>query len=263
LEKLVHLAVQDERYTATLAVPFISFALVWSKSRILFSDPKISFRVGAPLVLVGLSTFAITTLPLHLSVEGLLAVRISTILVVWTGGFVCCYGTRAARRALFPLVFLLLTIPVPAGILDHVVVALQRGSAETTYGLFKLIGVPVFREGIFKFSLPGVTIQVAQECSGIRSSQSLFISSIVAGYLLLRSGWSRVSLALLTIPVVIFKNAVRIVTISWLGVYVDSAFLHGRLHRYGGLPFSAFALLLLIPVLLLLMRTESRQKTDS
>jgi exosortase/archaeosortase family protein len=84
---------------------------------------------------------------------------------------------------------------------------------------------------------------------------------IVAGHLILRSSWSRASFALLTIPIVIFKNAVRIVTISWLGVYVDSGFLYGRLHRYSGLPFSLLALALLAPVLLLLVKTEQRGKT--
>jgi exosortase len=118
---------------------------------------------------------------------------------------------------------------------------LQKGSAEMSYGLFKLAGVPVFRDG-FTFSLPGVTIEVAQECSGIRSSVSLLITSILAGYLMLRSGWSKFALGLLTIPIVILKNAVRIVAISWLGVYVDRSFFYGNLHRYGGLPFSILAL---------------------
>ena len=91
----------------------------------------------------------------------------------------------------------------------------------------------------------------------------MFIGSIVAGYLTLRSGWSRASFALVTIPIVIFKNAVRIVTLSWLAVYVDSGFLYGRLHHYGGLPFSLLALVLLAPVLFLLVRTERRDETGA
>jgi exosortase len=154
-------------------------------------------------------------------------------------------------------------IPIPAGILDHVVTGLQTGSAEVAYRLFRLVGAPVFRESMFKFSLPGVTIEVAGECSGIRSGMSLLISSIVAGYLCLRSNWSRILLCLLTIPIVIFKNAVRIVTISLLGVYVDPDFLHGRLHQYGGLPFSILALVLLAPIVFSLIRIERRRETEA
>jgi exosortase len=262
LEALVRLALQDDRYTITLVIPFISLALVWLRRGILFFDARYCLWAGVPFVLTGLTVLALSGFPFHLLPEYILSVRIFALLLVLAGAFICCYGTRAAQRCIFPLVLIFLTIPIPAPVLDHLVVALQRGSAEMTYRLFKIVGVPAYREGMFKFSLPGVTIEVAEECSGIRSSLSTFIGSLVAGYLILRSSWSRASFALLTIPIVIFKNAVRIVTISWLGVYVDSGFLHGRLHRYSGLPFSLLAVGLLAPLLFLLMRTERRDNTD-
>jgi exosortase/archaeosortase family protein len=125
-----------------------------------------------------------------------------------------------------------------------------------------------FRDGIYKFSLPGVSIEVAEECSGIRSSLSLIISSLLAGYVLLQSSWCRFALSTMTVPVVILKNAARIVTIWVLGVYVDPGFLNGRLHRYGGLPFSVFALALLTPLFIALIRVKrfsccpSKQRTS-
>jgi exosortase len=151
--------------------------------------------------------------------------------------------------------FLLLMIPLPTVALDSIVLALQKGSAVVTYALFKLFGVPVFWQH-FKFLLPGVEIEIAEECSGIRSSLALFITSLVAGHVFLQSTWRRVAFSLFTVPVVIFKNAVRIVTISCLGVYVDPGFLHGQLHRYGGLPFSLVSLAILVPFLLLLQTGE-------
>lgn len=211
-------------------------------------------------MLFGLGLFAISELTLgHVPADSSLSIRIFALVALWVGAFVCSYGTRTARRAMFPLFFLLLMVPVPAAILSHVVVVLQAGSAEVSYRLFRLAGVPVLRDGIYQFSLPGVTIVVAEECSGIRSNLSLFISSLAAGYVLLRSRWSRTVFSLMTIPVAIFKNAVRIVTISLLGVYVDPGFLHGRLHRQGGLPFSALALVLLAPLLIALIRIERRR----
>ncbi len=257
---LAGLAVRDDRYTSTLAIPFISFGLVWLERRSIFASARYNLEMGLPLVFAGLAVSAMGAFWSPPPTEHiLLRVEILALAIVWAGAFVWCYGTRAARAAMFPLVFLVFMIPIPAAILTHAVAALQKGSAEMTYRLFKLANVPVLREGAFQFSLPGVKIEIAQECSGIRSSESLFISSILAGYVLLRSTMSRSFLAVMTVPIVIFKNAVRIVTISLLGVYVDPAFLHGRLHRYGGLPFSVFALALMAPVLLLLMRTEGRR----
>jgi exosortase/archaeosortase family protein len=56
----------------------------------------------------------------------------------------------------------------------------------------------------------------------------------------------------------ILKNGIRIVTLSLLAVYVDPSFLFGKLHHDGGIVFFLLGLLLLLPVLLLLQRGESR-----
>jgi exosortase len=177
-------------------------------------------------------------------------------------GFALCYGTESFSAALFPWMFLLFMVPLPVVALDKVVLVLQKGSAVMTFALFKLFGVPVLWRH-FKFLLPGVEIEIAQECSGIRSSSALFITSILAGYMFLQSNWRRAVFSLFTIPVVIFKNAVRIVTISCLGVYVDPRFLHGKLHQYGGIPFSLVSLAILVPCLLALQRGERSHDESS
>ena len=63
------------------------------------------------------------------------------------------------------------------------------------------------------------------------------------------------------IPIAIFKNAVRIVTLSSLGVYVDRGFLFGKLHHQGGLLFALIALAIFVPLLLLLQRSEIRSQS--
>jgi exosortase len=186
-----------------------------------------------------------------------LFLAVFSFVIVLLGGFVLSYGSKAFRAALFPLCFLLLMIPIPGFLSERIVLALQRGSAEVTYALFKLSGVPVFRQG-FTFSLAGVTIEVAQECSGIRSSLALFITSLLAGHVFLRSTWRRIFLSVFAIAMGIVKNGVRIVTLSLLGVYVDSRFLTGSIHhRYGGTVFTPLALAVLVPVLWLLQKSES------
>ena len=120
-----------------------------------------------------------------------------------------------------------------------------------TYALFKILGIPVLWRH-FTFVLPGVEIEIAKECSGIRSSLALVITSVLAGHFFLPSILRRALFSMLTVPVVIFKNALRIVTISWLGVYVDPGFFHGRLHQFGGLPFSLVSMAILVPLVFML-----------
>jgi exosortase len=179
--------------------------------------------------------------------------------VIWIQGcFVLSYGFTALKRALFPSLFLVFLIPIPTFILDPLVRVLQRGSAEAAYLVLKLVGVPIYREG-FVFSLPGFTVEVAEQCSGIRSSLALFITSIVAGKLFLEKGWSRFTLAVSVFPVAMFKNGLRIVTLALLASYVDPRFVTGSwLHKSGGIPFFGVALLLLLPVLWGVRKAEKR-----
>ena len=260
LRHLGSLAFRDERYSHTVLIPLISLSLVYLERRRIFREPQYYPRLGMLLLLPGIVLYCIVEAwSLSLNQNDRLSLTVLSIVFVWLAGFVFCYGPRSFRAAIFPLFFLLLMVPMPEAVLDKVVFALQKGSAEMTYALFKLFGVPVFWQG-FKFSLPGVDIEIARECSGIRSSLALFITGMLAGHVFLQSVWRMVVLSLSTIPIAIFKNAVRIVTLSSLGVYVDRSFLFGRLHHQGGLLFALIALAIFVPLLFFLQKSEIRSQ---
>ena len=144
------------------------------------------------------------------------------------------------QRASFPLLLLLLAAPLPESFRTQAIVLLQNRSADATGLLFHLANVPFSRAGVV-LTLPRVTIEIAQECSGIRSSLVLLIATLVMGHLLVRSWWSKAGLLLLFVPLMIAKNGLRIFALSMLGMYVDPSFLAGRLHRNGGILFFALA----------------------
>jgi exosortase len=159
---------------------------------------------------------------------------------------------------LFALAMLLFIIPLPTVLLDAVIGFLQYGSAETTDVLFSVLSVPVFRDG-FMFSLSDFTIYVAEECSGIRSALSLFITSLVAGHLFLRSIWGKMGLVSIVVPLAVMKNAFRIVGLALLANYVDPAFItNSTLHRNGGIPLFVLSLAVLLSVIWLLRKLEQQ-----
>jgi exosortase len=262
LSTVARLALRDERYYYVLIIPVITPCLIYAGRKQIFQVSRYCPSLGIPLFLVGFAAYWGLRKYVSLSPDGGLSLVALSIIAVWLSLFLLFYGTRSFQAALFPLCFLVLMVPMPAVAVARIVVALQQASAETANVLFRLVGVPFFREDL-KFLLPGVQIEVAEECSGIRSSSTLLIASIVVGYIVLQSGWRRLILSLVTIPIVIFKNAVRIVTISWLGVYVNHDFLYGKLHRNGGLPFSLLAFAILLPLLVLLNRSESRREATA
>src|SRR5205085_5894171 len=127
------------------------------------------------------------------------------------GAFALFFGSNAFRAALFPLLFLLFTVPIPEPVLSGVIYFLQKESSDASELFFRLAGVPYLRHG-FIFALPGVTIQVAEECSGIRSTLALLITTLFGTYIVLRSSWKRGLVCLMVIPISILNNGLRIVT---------------------------------------------------
>jgi exosortase len=156
---------------------------------------------------------------------------------------------------MFPLAFLVFMVPMPAIAIDAATRFLKVGSTELVAGLFTLTGTPHFREG-FVFTLPDLVIEIADECSGIRSSIALLLTSLLAGHTFLRSPWGRLALVLVILPIALFKNAVRIVALSLLAIHVDPSFLTGQLHHEGGILFFLMALGLLLPIFVLVRRFE-------
>ena len=126
--------------------------------------------------------------------------------------------------------------------------------------MFVATGMPSIRDGLV-FRLPGLTIEVAQECSGFRSTLVLFIVSVLAARMFLLTGWKRALLVLSIIPLGLARNAFRIWTLATLSIEVDPTIMDSALHHRGG---PVFFLLSLIPLNLLLWglyRSERSRRT--
>src|ERR1017187_1356892 len=106
-------------------------------------------------------------------------------------------------------------------------------------------------------SIPNLDIEVARECSSIRSSLMLAVTTLVLAHLFLRSWCRKVLLVAAAIPLSVAKNGLRIFTITELGTRVDPGFLDGKLHHHGGILFYGLAVVAVAALLWVLRRTES------
>lgn len=168
---------------------------------------------------------------------------------------------RSNHYSLFPLLFLFFLVPIPTPVENALEIFFQHASAEVSEWFFGLTGTPQFRAGL-TFQLPGLRIEVAQECSGIRSSFVLFITSLLAGHMFLRAPWRRWFLAAFVVPLGIIRNAFRIVSISLLTIHLDAKIIDGPLHHRGGPIFFLLSLVPFFLVLLWLRRAERRNAAD-
>ncbi|HEX4785998.1 MAG TPA: exosortase/archaeosortase family protein [Candidatus Sulfotelmatobacter sp.] len=242
-----------------LIIPISAF-LTYRRRAEVFAAVKTAPLPGILLFLAG-SIFLWLTLrrpdsPLY--GNGLSLVTLA-IVVIWISAFIFFYGTLAFYRALFPLLFLLLLVPVPEIAVDKIILFLQAGSAMVAYDLLRLLSIPVLKQG-FILRMPNLAIEVAKECSGIRSSVALLVTALVFGELVLRTAWKKALWILSIVPVLIFKNGMRIVTLCLLTIYVDPGFLHGWLHTSGGILFYLLGLAILFPILNALRKSENQPR---
>lgn len=166
----------------------------------------------------GLNTFAFAT-------------RIALVLSL-TGAILFLRGFGTLRALIYPLLLVLLMIPMPGFILEHITFPLQIVASQTAEKGLDLIGYSVLREGNI-LRLPNATLDVAEACSGLRSL--LALTFLGQAYVCLLDGrrWMRPVMALLVIPVAVFANAARIVASAVAGSY-RAEWMEGLFHESTG-----------------------------
>jgi exosortase len=261
ISNLVLSSPNREYYSHIVLIPLISAYLLYTERKRIFSNHSYSLKWGLSLMALGMIVFVIMKKNgIQLNPNDLTSLTTASAILFWIGSFVLLYGTESFRKGIFPVLFVAFTIPIPSVLLEQAIYFLQVGSTELSYLFLKFLGIPVFREG-FVFNLPGMSVKEAKECSGIRSSMALFILGILASHLFLKTGWKRGVLILLILPLAILKNAIRIVTLSSLAVYVDQKFItQSFLHHSGGFVFFIPSLIILGLVLWLLKKSEPAER---
>jgi exosortase len=262
LAKLVVFCLRDNVNSYNILVPAMSAWLVWNRRRDIqpaAGRPNLPaaalLLVGAPLLAYGLWF----TMCAGWNVNDRLSVAALVFVSALLGGAAALVGPACLRSALGPALMLFFFVPVPSAAKDFLSVGLQHVSAWTLAWLLHLTTIPVFREGTV-FHFPGLTLQVAEECSGIRSTVALFVTSLAGGVLFLRAPWRRAVLAASVFPIAALRNAVRILALAVGTLYVDPGVLESPLHRRGGPLFFVMSLLPLFVIMIILYRGEKKSK---
>jgi len=258
LTHLVLYAARSDLHSHIILVPFIIACLLYLQR----GQPSAAYRssiVGT--VIVGGIGIAAVAAAIEwrgsLSInDGLALMALAFVSFVAAGGFLF-FGSKWMGSKAFPVVFLIFMVPLPDAAVNWLERASVLASAEAAALFFNVSGTPMVRQATV-FELPGVVFRVAQECSGIRSSLVLFITSLLASHLFLRTRWRKAVLVAFVIPLGILRNGFRIAVIGLLCVHVGPDMINSVIHRRGG-PF--FFALSLVPLFLLLwgLRRQEQQ----
>jgi len=208
-------------------IPFFAAFLLWDKRHQLQRTVVAPSWAGIWLVVLGLFTLLLGIFGADLFLQ-----RISFVLLVagllWT-----LLGRAMLHQLVFVLFVLLLAIPLPTILFNQITFPLQILASKVASTLLPLAQVPVLREGNV-IQLPTMQLEVAEACSGIRSLMSLFTVAVIYGYLLERSTWRRVVMALSSIPIAVAANGARIFGTGLCVQYWDPEKAMGFFHEFSG-----------------------------
>jgi len=205
---LVRLSLTNDNASHLILIPFLTAGLLFIERRTIFNNLSFDPGAGIFLFLSVIIAISVRWAGDQLIPDLRLTSNVVAVILLWIAGFAFSFGKAAIKSAHFSLLFLFLTVPLPNSLLERVISLLQSGSAEIADVLFNLTGVPVLREGLV-FHLPGVNIEVARECSGIRSTMALFILALPVVHYGLHSLWKKLFFLTCAFFMMVLKNGIR------------------------------------------------------
>jgi exosortase A len=250
LQNMVSVWLGSETYTYCFFIVPIVLYLIHEKRHELANIPiQITWWPLIPLALIqsvyllaDLSGIAVIT---HLSAYSSLIAIIAI-----------CYGMRLLQALLFPLAYLVLAVPMG----EEFIPILQNITADISVYLVQLVGIPVYREGLFIY-IPNGTFQVAEACSGIRFLIAMIAIGLLYAHLFYRSIYRRIIFVAISIVLPIIANGIRAFGIIYIGYKSDMEYATGADHLIYGWVFFSMVLILLMTIGKLWREDELEEQT--
>jgi exosortase len=207
---------RDENYSHGFLVPLIAGYFVYARW-----DYLKSCQI-APSV-TGLIVIVFALIQLTIGSIGLEYFTMRSSLVVLIAGMALFFcGTELFRAVRLPVFYLLLMVPLPYIIYNALAFPLKQFVSWISVGCMKLIGVTVVRDGnIIMF--PGISLEVADACSGMRSLVSILALSIAYAFFLQLTQLKRWIVILSSVLIAIVTNALRVIITGILASYHEFA----------------------------------------
>jgi len=142
-------------------------------------------------------------------------------------------GLSQLRAWWLPATLLVLSVPLPAVIMGSLALPLQLEASRMGAALLEWRQVPVLLSGNV-IHIPGHSLFVTEACSGLRSLSALLALGVLQGGLWLQMPGLRLLLMLVTLPVAMAVNGVRVFLTGFLVFFVAPEFGEGFMHYTEG-----------------------------
>ena len=251
--EMVKLWGSDEYSYAYLVAPIAGW-LIWRQRYALAAVKPRGSWAGVVLVALGLLMSAFGEISTIYTI-----IHYAFILTVW-GIAVAWLGWRGVKVIAAPLVYLLFMVPLPPFLYQGLSAKLQLISSTMGVAVLRLFDVTVFLEGNV-IDLGDYKLQVVEACSGLRYLFPLMSFGFLCACLYRGPRWTRVVLVIVTLPIAVVINSVRIAITGILVNNFGTEVAEGFLHDFEGWIIFLVAIAILFALILLLARLTGHRGT--
>ncbi|MDR3748947.1 MAG: exosortase/archaeosortase family protein [Acidobacteriota bacterium] len=218
----------DPDYSHGFLVPLLSAYLIWQRRDKLSLVARRPSMWGVFVVVMSIGLLFLGSLGAELFLA-----RISLLGTI-CGLIVYFCGLAVLRAMAFPIAFLLFAIPIPVIIYNEIVFPLQFVASRFATRSLEILNLfPIMREGNVLI-IPGMTLEVVEACSGIRSLMSLLALAAGYGYLVERNTAVRWFLIVAMVPLAIISNGTRVMITAIMANYIGPQAAEGFMHEFSG-----------------------------
>jgi len=211
-------------YSHGILIPLISGFIIYKK-RIFknLSELEEKYEPGMYIFIFGMILYVIGFIRAFLFISAI------SFLFTTTGIILYFYGKKVMESLSFPLYYLIFAMPMPFVFLGQIALGLQRIAILSSSFLISLFGLPVTTEGS-EIQLQNYSFYVGLPCSGIYTLISLLALTTVFIYILDCHFKKKLFLFMITIPIAILANIIRVTLIILIansyGLDVAMGFFH-------------------------------------
>jgi exosortase len=216
----------DPSFSQGLLIPPFALYFAWLDRKQIFDLPPTPTMRGLWAVVGGCLVYLIGKLGAEFFLQ-----RIS-LMIVLTGLIWTWWGKARLTRLAFPLILMATMIPLPALIYNAATAPLQLFASDVATKVAQFFNVSVFRDGNI-IELAHISLGVDEACSGLNSFSALLMAGVLLGQFLCERLPARILLVLLSAPLSIAVNVMRISGTAILADY-NEQFALGFYHTFAG-----------------------------
>ncbi len=144
------------------------------------------------------------------------------------------YNKDLAKTLAFPILYLLLLVPIPIGVLDNITLPMRYAASVLSAHILTAMQYDIVREGLL-INMGGHEIFMGAPCSGFRSLITMMSLGLV--YIYFNKGKLSKNLILFVsiFPLALIGNLVRIIALCLITFYFGEEAGQGFFHDFSGI----------------------------